>query len=84
MAESKFTWLGANVKDKSSGKLLGNTLASKVYTFSNGALSLFKSGLAADSLRAASGVSVRVGFFGICTPDTPRQSYPGQPCRTIA
>lgn len=55
MAESKFPWLGSNVRERDSGEPFG------------GALDIFVMDVG----------SFKIGFFGLCTPDTPNQSFPG-------
>jgi 2',3'-cyclic-nucleotide 2'-phosphodiesterase (5'-nucleotidase family) len=74
MRKCTFPWLAANVMDKSTQKPWASTIPSKIFTFP-----ISPSSAATSSSSAGSSGSqvVRVGLFGLTTPETPHLSYPG-------
>ncbi|ETW09319.1 hypothetical protein, variant 1 [Aphanomyces invadans] len=61
VAESNFQWFGSNVRDKVTGNVLGNGLDTVLFPVGS----------------TSQGGVIQVGMFGICTPETPHLSFPG-------
>lgn len=73
--ESNFKWFGSNIKELSTGKLLDGVLDTWVLEVPATAF------IKADSSKVENGVKMpnsrKIGFFGVCTDETPDLSDPG-------
>ena len=75
MGKCQFPWLAANVVDKASGNVWASAITSKIISFVVPPPS--SSSSSADAASTATAQIVRVGLFGVTTPETPHLSYPG-------
>jgi 2',3'-cyclic-nucleotide 2'-phosphodiesterase (5'-nucleotidase family) len=82
MEESKFIWLGSNVKNTNDGKIFGNvkdihTIPMKLKCTDTSIHQNHHPNTDHNNTDEHQILPINIGFFGICTPHTPYLSYPG-------
>lgn len=66
--ESNFAWLGSNIRNKDTGEIFGSIKDTLIKEFE------FEYEYKGDKSK----YPIKIGFFGVCTRDTPILSWPGK------
>lgn len=80
IAEAKFPCLGANIKEKSTNSLLGQSKEYEIFSFKLPNPFFTPSAppcATSNDIESEEEIEVKLGMFGICTLYTPNLSFPG-------